>query len=73
MSSTPDRIAELETRLEFQDETLARLNDELVLQQQRVFQLDKTLKLLINQLQEKSLHIDHSIADPEDETPPPHY
>ena len=72
MSAPPleDRIIELEARLEFQDETIARLNDELVAQQQRVFELGKVLALLQNQIQDSQ--IDAQI-DPEDEPPPPHY
>ena len=67
-----DRINELEARLEFQDETIARLNDEMVVHQRRVFQLDKTLKLLIEQIQGKVFEAQDSM-DPKDEPPPPHY
>ena len=63
-----ERITELETRVEFQDETIARLNDALVAQQQQFFTLDKTVKLLIEQMRDKNL----PAAEPGDQ-PPPHY
>ncbi len=63
------RIAELETRLEFQDETIARLNDELVVHQKRYAEMNKKLELLIDRLQEKA----PDFLDPRDEPPPPHY
>ena len=65
------RITELETRLEFQDETITKLNDELVVHQQCVHHLDKKLKLLIEQIQGRSE--DTSILEQKDEPPPPHY
>ncbi len=72
-NATEDRITELESRLEFQDETIARLNDELVLQQQRVFQMDKTLQMLVNQFKAKVFEADNPMMDTQDEPPPPHY
>jgi SlyX protein len=67
--STAQRLAALEARLEFQDETIAKLNDALVAQQQRYFEIDRTLKLLINRLQGDNFEP----ADLKDEPPPPHY
>ena len=63
------RIADLEARLEFQDETIARLNDELVLHQQRYFELNKKLEYLTDQMRNKQV----DIVDAKDEPPPPHY
>lgn len=68
-SSDHDRISELESRLEFMDDTIARLNDALVIQQQRFFELNKKLDLLLARLQEKNVEQ----MDPKDEPPPPHY
>lgn len=64
-----DRITELETRLEFQDDTLARLNDALVVQQQSFFELERKLSLLTQRLQSS----DVEMVDPAEEPPPPHY
>ncbi len=73
MSANPIeiRITELETRLEFQDETITKLNDELVVHQRRVFLLDKKLKLLIAQIQGNNE--DAALLDLKDEPAPPHY
>jgi SlyX protein len=64
-----NRLTELENRLEFQDETINRLNDALVVQQQRYFELERKLTLLIKRLQSN----DVEMADPTEEPPPPHY
>ena len=71
MNSDPlaARITELELRLEFQDETIAQLNDALVVQQQKFFELDRTVTLLIGQVREKLI----GTEDPAQEPPPPHY
>ena len=64
-----ERITELESRLEFSDETIAALNDALVAQQKKVFELDKTVQLLIAQMKERPGELEH----PGEEPPPPHY
>ena len=64
-----ERIGDLESRLEFQDETIAALNDALVAQQQKCFELEKTLKLLITQMKERP----ESPPPAGQEPPPPHY
>ena len=48
-----NRISALEARLEFQDETIAALNEALVVQQQRYFELDRAFKLLTRRLREQ--------------------
>jgi SlyX protein len=63
------RITELESRLTFQDDTVAALNDALAHQQQLIHQLHRSLEKLIEQLEE-SLEQD---SDPQIEPPPPHY
>jgi len=62
-----ERITELESRLEFQDETIAKLNDALVTQQQRFFELNKTVTTLITALREKDIPL------PGGDERPPHY
>jgi SlyX protein len=71
--SLEDRIIELETRLEFQDETIGRLNDEVLTQQQQVLQLHKALELLQKRLRESSAVDLEPVIDAADEPPPPHY
>ena len=67
-----DRITELESRLEFTDDTIARLNDALVVQQQRYFELERRLTLLVKRLQSDDSG-DVEMGDPAQEPPPPHY
>lgn len=68
MHNTAERISELENRLEFQDETIARLNDALVAQQKRLDELEKRQQQLIAHLKSAQAK-----QDPTLEPPPPHY
>ena len=68
---TTARVTELETRLEFQDELIGRLNDELVVHQQRISALEKNLDLLVRRWREGPEELPD--ADPRSEPPPPHY
>ena len=70
-NDTEQRIAELETRLEFQDETITELNDEMVLLQKRLYHQEKRLKMLTEKLQ--SQRQEEEGAEPQIEPPPPHY
>jgi len=66
------RVSELESRLEFQDETIQKLNDEMVQLQHKLFAQEKQLKRLIERLQARG--DDEDGADPNQiEPPPPHY
>lgn len=70
-NDTEQRIAELETRLEFQDETITELNDEMVLLQKRLYTQEKSLKMLTEKLQAQIQ--EEEGAEPQIEPPPPHY
>lgn len=72
MKPVEDRITELETRLEFQDETITHLNNELVAQQQDIARLSKTLNLVIDQFSKQGFDV-LDMMDEKDEPPPPHY
>jgi len=63
-----ERITELESRLEFQDEIIAKLNDALVTQQHRFFELEKTVAMLLKALREKDF-----APMPGGDERPPHY
>ena len=66
------RISELESRLEFQDETIQKLNDALVQLQNKLFDQEKRLSHLGQRLQ--VLVGNHDGADPNQvEQLPPHY
>ena len=77
--STPDNnskiqlletsIADLESRLEFQDQTITTLNDELVVHQRSIAKLEKQLALVLTRLPDKEA----PDQDPKSEPPPPHY
>lgn len=65
-----ERLAELESRVAFQDNTIQELNDVLVKQQQQINLLTSQYRELKQQLQaiEPS-----SLIEEAQETPPPHY
>lgn len=64
-----ERIAELESRLAFQDDTIQTLNDVLVAQQRTVDLLQAQLGLLARRQEEMQSRMDGE----GDEAPPPHY
>ena len=64
------RITELETRMAFQDDTIQKLNDVVVAQQDQLDRMFEELKYL----NEKIKVLDSELVAAEDhETPPPHY
>lgn len=63
------RIADLESRLAFQDDTIQALNDVLVAQQAAVQRLQAQLKMLAKRQED----MQSGIGVEEDEAPPPHY
>ena len=73
--TTEHRINELETRLEFQDATIATLNDQLVQLQRMLFEQVRTLQRLKERLlaQRAEQDADEPLTDPRNEPPPPHY
>lgn len=70
MTEVEARIAELESRLAFQDDTLQALNDELVRQQRDI----ERLQLLISALSQRQAEMQAQVGiENGDEAPPPHY
>ncbi|MEG4314194.1 SlyX family protein [Pseudomonas sp. FIP_A4] len=63
------RIADLEARLAFQDDTIQTLNDVLVEQRRLVDRMQLQLQALARRLEE----MQSSIGGEGDEAPPPHY
>ncbi|CDZ93700.1 MULTISPECIES: SlyX family protein [Pseudomonadaceae] len=63
------RIADLETRLAFQDDTIQALNDVLVAQQAAIDRLQAQLKILARRQED----MQSGIGVEGDEAPPPHY
>ena len=65
-----DRIAELESRLAFQDDTIEQLNQALATQQQDMDKLRHQMGLIATRMKEMVVS---QIASQSEETPPPHY
>lgn len=65
-----DRIAELESQIAFQDNTISELNDIVTRQQKQIDNLTESMHLLVSQIQQ----LNDMVGAPEgDEPPPPHY
>lgn len=65
-----DRLAELETRVAFQEQTLQDLNDVVTRQQAEIERLSRAYETLKVQLLELAPSL---LASRDEETPPPHY
>jgi SlyX protein len=65
-----DRLAELESRVAFQDNTIQELNDVIVKQQHQLDHLVSQYQELRDQLQ---AILPSVLANISEETPPPHY
>ncbi|MEE2729968.1 SlyX family protein [Ketobacter sp.] len=64
-----DKIVDIETRLAFQDDTIQQLSDIIYRQQQQIDQLDKTVKMLVERMQDVMHALPGKIVDEK----PPHY
>ena len=64
------RLIDLEIRLTHQEATLQALNDVIAEQQRLIAQLSKEVETLKRQLHDMT---PANIAEPWEETPPPHY
>lgn len=64
------RLTNLEVKIAFQDDLLESLNRIVASQQQQIDLLQQEMRLLYEQI--KSLS-PSNIAEPVEETPPPHY
>lgn len=65
-----DKLADLETRIAFQDREIQTLNDVIIRQQQQIDELAGQVRFL----QDKMKDMKPSLVVPEsEETPPPHY
>lgn len=65
-----ERLVELETKISYQDHTIAELNDVVTCQQQQIDQLEKNVKRLQEHLLQST---SPDIIRPDEEVPPPHY
>jgi SlyX protein len=65
-----DRLAELETRVAFQEQTIQELNDVVTRQQAEIIRLSQGHETLKRQLLELAPSL---VVDRAEEKPPPHY
>lgn len=63
------RMADLEARLAFQDDTIQALNDVLVEQQRAIDRLQAQMGMLAR----RQADLQSRVGGEEDEAPPPHY
>lgn len=64
------RVSDLECQLAFQEQTIEALNDALCQQQLQLVKMQEQMRFMVGKL--KSMNTTH-LADPSEETPPPHY
>jgi len=65
-----NRLVELETKISYQEHTIAELNDVVTRQQRQIDQLERAMQQLRQHLKQNS---SAELARPEEEIPPPHY
>lgn len=65
-----ERLAELETRLAFQERAIQELNEVVVRQQGEIDRLTRDLETLKTQVRSMA---SYPVAGRDEETPPPHY
>lgn len=65
-----NEIEELQMKVAFQENTIEELNQAIIAQQKQIDNLMFKMNHVTNKLKEISTS---NLADPQDETPPPHY
>lgn len=68
--SDAERLADLESRIAFQEDTLDKLNDTVARQELEIERLTRMIKILNTQLQQLDRG---AVGEFADEPPPPHY
>jgi len=64
------RVSNLECQLAFQEQTIEELNDALSQQQLLISKMQSQMKYLVGKMKTMDTS---QLADPTEETPPPHY
>ncbi|OIQ24162.1 SlyX family protein [uncultured Vibrio sp.] len=68
--SLENRIDDLECQLAFQEQTISELNDALSSQQLLITKMQDQMKYVAGKVKNMG---NSNLADPSEETPPPHY
>lgn len=70
IATLENRINDLECKIAFQEQTIEELNDALTQQQLLISKMQDQMKYVVGKVK----NMDSSnLADPSEETPPPHY
>lgn len=64
-----EKIVDIETRLAYQDDNIQQLSDVIYRQQQQIDQLEKTVRALVDRIQDLTHAMPGKIVDEK----PPHY
>lgn len=67
--SNPENLAELESRIAFQEDAIDKLSEQVARQEMDIERLIRMVKFLNNQMKE----LGGADTAPEADTPPPHY
>lgn len=73
MENSNSRLTELETRVAFQEDAIAAINEELATHIQRIYELETQLRHLHQKLADLSSAAETQVQPQEAESPPPHY
>lgn len=73
MENSNSQLTELETRVAFQEDAIAAINEELATHIQRIHELETQLRHLHQKLAELSSAAETQTQPQESESPPPHY
>ncbi|MFA0442599.1 SlyX protein [Vibrio sp. 10N.286.49.C2] len=65
-----DRINDMECKIAFQEQTIEELNDALTQQQLLISKMQDQMKFVVGKVKNMD---SPNLADPSEETPPPHY
>jgi SlyX protein len=65
-----ERINDMECKMAFQEQTIEELNDALTQQQLLISKMQDQMKYVVGKVKNMDTS---NLADPSEETPPPHY
>lgn len=70
LTQLESRINDLECQVAFQDQTIETLNEALSQQQLQLVKMQEQMRFLVGKMRSMTTS---NMADPSEETPPPHY